>query len=58
MPNQRMKGRKSVSAWVPVELKREIERLAAAWGVPVSQVVEKLLSKELLRDQGDKNETV
>lgn len=47
MPNQRKKGKKSISAWAPEELHRRLQAIADEKGMPLSDVVLWIVKEEL-----------
>lgn len=47
MPNSRKKTKKYLSAWVPQELRAQLEALAKRTGKPLSSLVEEILRQEV-----------
>ena len=54
MPNKRKKGRDQVNAWVPAELKQALRKISESEGVPLSDVVSRILKEQIERHEKGK----
>ena len=43
MPNQRKRGKEMISAWIPDEVKRKLERIAELEDVPLSAIIDTMI---------------